>query len=673
MPKPSYEALEEKVHQLEAERDNIQEKISEQAFGTFQWQWQRTFDAVNVSICVLDPDWTVLQCNKATSDLLDTSCDNILGHKCFELVHGTIEPIANCPVRRLQVTKKRAVEVLKLNDKWIEVAADPVLDMDGNLTAIVHIITDITEQKEYERELEKREQKFRSLAELLPQTVFEMEANGHLTFVNNTGLEIFGYTHDDLAKGLNGLDLVVPQERENVRKTITAILEEKNRHEGYKCTALRKDGSMFPILIYAASMSYENEEKGIRGIIVDISEQEKLSHERDQLEKQYIQVQKMEAIGRLAGGVAHDLNNMLSPIVGYGELLLETIPKESPHRNPSEQIYRAGIRARDMVQQLLAFSRKQALEIKTIDINQVLSDFESLLARILRDDIQLELTLSDEAPHIQADAGQIEQVVMNLAINSQDAMQDGGIISIEVDTIELDENDIKVQQLPSSGTYARLTFSDTGCGMDEETIDKIFDPFFTTKSRGKGTGLGLATVYGIVKQHNGNIRVYSEPGKGTVFRVYFPCTQFHSKAISQNEVDIQTLYGTERILIAEDNDVVRQLAESILQKYGYHTMAVSGGAECEKVLSQGHVFDLFLTDVILQDTNGKELYRHVKACCPGIKVIYMSGYTGDIIGQHGVLEEGISFIQKPFSYRDLLQKVRQRLDARQSKAALSPS
>lgn len=662
MTQPTYEELEQKILSLQSELTSVQRKEREKAISELKWQWQTTFDAVGEAICVLDVNWNIVQCNRATTDLFQKVPDQIVGCKCYELIHGTSQPLENCPARRIIETKKREIEVLSHGERWIEVAVDPILDHDDNLLGIVHIVNDITDRKRFERELRRSESRFRALAELLPQTVFEMSMDGRLTFVNNNALLVFGYSRDDFEKGLRAIDMIAAQDKQRAQGMIQAIMTGGAGFQGRKYNAVKKDGTIFPVLIYSTLNTDADGEMGLRGIIIDVSEQEKLAQEKAKLEEQYNQSQKIEAVGRLAGGVAHDLNNMLSPIIGYGELLLDGMPTDDLNRHAVEQIYNAGQRAKDMVRQLLAFSRKQALEIKSINIYQVLAGFEKLLDRILRDDVKLELKLSRGIPNILADAGQMEQVVMNLAINAQDAMPDGGKITIEVGTVLLEQEDVALYAVASPGLYVVITFSDTGHGMTPEIQERIFDPFFTTKGQGKGTGLGLATVYGIIKQHNGSIRVYSEPGTGTVFNIYFPAALSESEQIPENVEKKEGLKGTETILVVEDNDAVRGLAENILNKSGYQTICVSGGAACMALLAHRQSFDMLLTDVVLQDTNGKELYHKVKALCPDIKVLYMSGYTDDVIVHHGVLEEGISFIQKPFSVQGLLRKVRQVLD-----------
>lgn len=557
------------------------------------------------------------------------------------------------------------VEMYDRSGKKVDILlrAYALKDTAGQVANLVGVHTDIGERKRFERQLRRSEQRFRAISEMLPQTVFEMDHSGRLTFVNNNALKVFGYSYKDFEDGLYAIDLIAPEDRQKAEARISSILQGHTGSIGRRYSAVRKDGTTFPVLVYSVRGVDEIGSPGMRGIIIDISEQEKLARERDQFEEQYIQAQKMEAVGRLAGGIAHDLNNMLSPILGYGELLLAAMGPESPNRQAIEQMHQAGQRARDLVQQLLAFSRKQALDIQSVNLVSVLEGFEGFLNRLLREDIQLELKLSEEIPEILADTGQIEQVIMNLAVNAQDAMPDGGKITIEaVMTETCGQTSYGIGTAAEEGPFVALVVSDTGHGMDAQTQERIFDPFFTTKGQGKGTGLGLATVYGIVKQHNGSIRVSSEPGKGARFQIFFPAALSKPQKGLVDAMRPDDFHGTENILIVEDNEGVRVLAETILNTNGYQTIAAASGRECLDLLAEKPSLDLMLSDVVLEDTNGKELFKQVQQRYSNIKVIYMSGYTDDVIVHHGVLEEGIAFIQKPFSILGLLKKVRQVLD-----------
>ena len=395
---------------------------------------------------------------------------------------------------------------------------------------------------------------------------------------------------------------------------------------------------------------------------IDITKRKRAEEEKARLEGQYRQAQKVEAIGRLAGGVAHDLNNLLVPILGYGEMLVDDFSPEDARRESARQIVNAGFRARNLVRQLLAFSRKQALEYRTLDLNKIIGGFEKLLRRTIREDIGIKIILSPDIRTIRADIGQIEQVIMNLAVNAQDAMPQGGKLILETAMAELDEEYAAPRPGVQPGSYVMLAVSDTGCGMDEETCEQIFDPFYSTKGE-QGTGMGLATVYGIVKQHGGNIWVYSESGKGASFKVYLPVseeTHIEKKTLKKAAEDT---HGSETILLVEDNEKVRGFIYTILKRMGYTVLKAENGAEALPVLaSHAGQVNLLLTDVVMPGMSGKALFAKAAEKHPDLKVLYMSGYTGNVIVHRGVLDEGIAFIQKPFPVKALAAKVREVLD-----------
>ena len=388
----------------------------------------------------------------------------------------------------------------------------------------------------------------------------------------------------------------------------------------------------------------------------------KIEKEKLNLETQLRQAQKVEAIGRLAGGIAHDLNNMLCPILNYAEMLAEDLSDGDARRDQALEIANAGIRARDMVRQLLAFSRKQVIELKPIDINQVVLGIEKLLLRTIPEDIKFKKNLSGEIRPVMADIGQIEQILMNLTVNSADAMPDGGLLLIETGLSNLDEVYAGTHPDVRPGLYVMLSVSDTGSGMDKETLEHIFEPFFSTKGE-KGTGLGLATVYGIVKQHNGNIWMYSEPRMGTTCKIYLPIAM---EAPDEKKIVQKMNYGQEgkeTILLVEDNEQVRHLGRTILRRWGYKVLEAANGDDALNIIgSHDDVIHLLLTDVVMPGMNGKELFEKAVQTYQHLKVLFMSGYTDDIISHRGVLGDGIQFIQKPFSVNGLTAKVREVLD-----------
>lgn len=396
-----------------------------------------------------------------------------------------------------------------------------------------------------------------------------------------------------------------------------------------------------------------------------IQEKNKKRAEAD-LEKsqeQFRQVQKLESIGRLAGGVAHDLNNMLSPVLGYSEMLLEDNHGDDHQAKALKEIRNASTRARDLVQQLLAFSRKQVLEFTPVDLNFLLKEFESLLRRTIRENISIYMDLARPLPLIKAEAGQLEQVVMNLVINAQDAMGEGGELIIETGLAELDERYAARHKGVSPGEYVMLTVADTGCGMDEQTLENIFEPFYTTKELGRGTGLGLSTVYGIVKQHGGNIWAYSEPGMGSTFKVYLPVSEERTLTPEQTSQPCSDKGGSENILLVEDNRQVRELAFTVLKQQGYTVLAAETGQEAISLINScSKEVHMLLTDVVMPEIDGKQLFERLRSIYPDLKVIYMSGYPETVIARHGMMEGGVNFISKPFSIKALAAKVREVLD-----------
>ena len=380
--------------------------------------------------------------------------------------------------------------------------------------------------------------------------------------------------------------------------------------------------------------------------------------EQKKLEAQLFQAQKMEAVGRLAGGVAHDFNNLLSIIIGYGDMLLEDLPPDDPHREAINEIGEAAIRARDLTRQLLAFSRKQMLEVRVVDVNRVIADFEKLLQRTIGEDIALEFMPTREAALVKVDVSQLEQILMNLAVNARDAMPDGGLLTIETACVELDASYASRKPDVVPGRYVMICVSDNGTGMDKETMDRIFEPFFTTKPKDKGTGLGLSTIYGVVKQHGGNIWVYSEPGHGTSFKIYLPASKGSVENKHVETAVSQPLMGAVTILVAEDEPALRKLSCGILERQGYRVLEAGDAQEAVDIASRyGEPIHLLLTDVVMPGMKGTEVYQKVAEAHPGIKVLYMSGYTENVIARQGILKEGVNFIQKPFSLKTLQEKV----------------
>ncbi len=406
-------------------------------------------------------------------------------------------------------------------------------------------------------------------------------------------------------------------------------------------------------------------EESNRALEKDIAEREATEATLRETERQLRHAQKMEAVGRLAGGVAHDFNNLLSVILGHSAFVLEELSPDDPLREEIEAVHDAGERATHLTKQLLAFSRHQLVEARPLDLRRVVEETGRMLLRLLGEDIELLLVTSAPADNVLADPSQIEQIIMNLAVNARDAMVDGGRLTLEVGNVELDATYAANHVDVAPGPYVMLAVTDTGTGIDPATRERIFEPFFTTKEPGKGTGLGLSTVFGIVQQSHGHIYVYSELGIGTTFKLYFPRTDRAVETIRPVVHSTEPLHGSETILLVEDDALVRRLHASILQRNGYHVLEAENGAEAlleSAKVAQG--IDLLLTDVVMPRLNGRQLAEQLRAQQPTLKVLYVSGYTRDSVIHHGLLEPGIAFVQKPIAPNSLLRTIRELLDAR---------
>jgi two-component system, cell cycle sensor histidine kinase and response regulator CckA len=508
------------------------------------------------------------------------------------------------------------------------------------------------------KSLAESEMKYRSLFDNSIDAVFLTSPEGRILEANPEGSRIFGYTGEELCQiGRNGImDLSDPR--------LPEALEERNRTGRFRgeLMMVRKDGTKFPGEI--SSAVFKNRDGAVRTsmIIRDISHRKRDEQEKATLQEQLRQSQKMEAIGQLAGGIAHDFNNLLTVIQGYAQISLLDLQELDPLKTNIEEIRKAGKQAADLTRQLLAFSRKQILEIQVLDVNQVFQRLDKMLRRIIGEDIELMSFLSESLGKIKADPGQMEQVIINLAVNARDAMPNGGKLTIETANVELGEGYAREHVTVEPGRYVMFSVSDNGVGMTPEVRERVFEPFFTTKEKGKGTGLGLSTVYGIVKQSGGNIWVYSERGQGATFKIYLPRVDEPLTELKER-VTGEVPRGHETILIVEDEDVVRKLSVRVLRKHGYKVLEAPDGGKalmlCEEFKEPIH---LILTDVVMPGMSGRRVAERIKEIHPEMKALFMSGYTDNAILHHGILEPGLNFLQKPFNVEDLARKVREVLD-----------
>jgi len=522
---------------------------------------------------------------------------------------------------------------------------------------------DITERRRAEEALKKSEARFQELYNDAPVGYFEYDVKGCITDVNRTELEMLGYLREEMV-GQPVWKFVIEEEIAH-RQVLEKLAGTLPPAQGIERTYRRKDGTTFIALIEDRLLKNSGGEIiGIRSTIQDITGRKRTEEEMMVLEEQLRQSQKMEAIGQLAGGIAHDFNNLLTVIKGYSQLSLLDLRESDILWGNIQEIQKAAQRAADLTRQLLAFSRRQILDLKVLDLNILLKDLDKMLRRIIGEDIELVTLLAEDLGRVRIDPGQFEQMILNLAVNARDAMVSGGKLTIETSTVELDSEYVRTHMSVKPGSYVQLSISDTGVGMPFDMKEKVFEPFFTTKEKGKGTGLGLSTVYGIVKQCEGNIWIYSEPGQGTTFKIYLPRVEEElDTAFKTEETDLLPI-GKETVLLVEDDPSVRELAHRLLTQQGYMVLQASNGEEGLRVAQNhaGEKIHLLLTDVVMPQMGGKELAEKLKLSRPDIEVLYTSGYTDNSIVHHGVLESGTHFLQKPFSPKTLSHKVREVLD-----------
>jgi two-component system cell cycle sensor histidine kinase/response regulator CckA len=544
--------------------------------------------------------------------------------------------------------------------KWGE-ADISLIKVEGRIDGIQWIVRDVTERKEIEEALQKSEEKYRSVVENTREAIV-IAQDGILKFVNPSTCRSSGFSEQELLS-MPFTSFIHPDDRALVEATHLKRIRGEKVPDVYSFRIVTKNGSTRWFQISAVLITWEKRPATLN-FLTDITESKQAEDELKQKERQLLQAQKMEAIGRLAGGVAHDFNNLLTAIIGYTDILLIHPKMDQELKKYVEQIKNSSNRASSLIQQLLAFSRRQMMQAKTIDLNRLVANIDKMLRRLIGEDIELFTLFEKDLGMIKADPGQIEQVIMNLAVNARDAMPDGGKLIIETKNVELDRAYFDGRLNGNPGSYVLVSVTDTGHGMDDETKKHVFEPFFTTKDKGKGTGLGLSTVYGIVKQSGGYIWVYSEPDRGTTFKCYFPRVDDIFLEIESRQDRTLSRGGSETILLVEDEYIVRNLISNILRHYGYTVIESENGEKALQGREQwsDRSVDMLITDVVMPGMSGRALADKLQGLYPEMKVLYISGYTDDAIVRHGVLDAGIPFLQKPFAPNDLAQKVREILD-----------
>ena len=600
-------------------------------------------------IAVVDIDGRRVYNSPAYQKILGYTPEELGSTSAFEQIHPEDRPLvmeAAGVAQRTGVGRRLEYRVRHKDGTWrvLESAASVIRNSKGETEKLVIVNRDITDRRQAEEALRRSEGEYRSLVERAPFGIFRTTKDGKLLAANSTLVAMLGYN--------SVLELTATNVREfyrdpDKRSQIVQRCWDRGQLETVEVEWKRKDGT--PVVVRLNGQAGPKGTDYFEEFVENVTEWRKL-------EQQLRQAQKMEAVGRLAGGIAHDFNNLLGVIIGYGELLEERLGQSEALVKNAQQIIKAGQSAAALTRQLLAFSRQQVLEPKVLDLNAVVGDVEKMLRRLIGEDIELTSKLDPALGKVKVDQGQMEQVIMNLAVNARDAMPAGGKLAIETAGVTVDEKFTRRHPGMRPGSYVLLTVRDTGIGMDAETQAHIFEPFFTTKERGKGTGLGLATVYGVVKQSGGYIWVESEPGKGTTFQVYVPRIAGDISPSKPAEPSrAEQFHGSETVLVVEDAEPLRQLARQLLESTGYTVLEAATGAEAIAVAEQhGNPIHLLLTDVIMPGMDGCALATHLSPLHPEMKVLYMSGHTDRIIG---VLEPGTFLLHKPFTRDALTHKV----------------
>ncbi len=644
-------ALRDKAHREEAA--SLQEQIRRG-----KREWELTFDTVPDPILVLGPDFRIQRANRAAAELLRVECAQLPGRLCYELVHGQDRPVDQCPHLRMVRSGKQESEDIEIPrpGKVFHVTASPLRNNGEGVQGCVHVMRDITLRKRAEEALRRSEASYRSLILGASYGIFRCDVEGKFQAVNPALISMLGYASENALLSCNLLRDIIADAEEGAR--LLQQYRQKGRVDGVESEWKRKDGSSLFVRLSGRTVLGEGGAlEGFEVIAEDV-------RERRQLEEQLRQAQKMEAVGRLAGGIAHDFNNLLTVVTGYNDLLLADFKAADGVRGYLEEIKRAAERATELTRQLLAFSRKQVLAPQILDLNTVVAGMDKMLRHVIGEDIDLVTVLEPNLGRVKADPGQVEQVILNLAVNARDAMPQGGKLTLTTANVDLDRTYTLRHVLAAPGPHVLLAVSDTGCGIDAGTLNHIFEPFFTTKEPGKGTGLGLAMVYGIVQQSGGNIWVYSEPGKGSTFKVYLPRVEEPAARDNPREAVEVPARGSEVVLVVEDDAAVRPLVRGVLGAHGYKVLIASDPEEAVHICEDPtRTIDLLLTDVVMPLMSGRQLAEHLVSLRPKLKVLYMSGYTDDAVVHHGILEKGTAFLQKPFTPVALARKVREILDA----------
>jgi two-component system cell cycle sensor histidine kinase/response regulator CckA len=638
--------------------DITERKKTEEALQESEELYRQLFDFLPYGAEILDSEGFIIDCNPGSTRLLGYTREELVGKHITEFLHPDAVHIFKNKFPQLLKGNLISSEVMMVrkDGKTLHTlhAGQPIIDNEnGQIIGVLALSVDITDGKKAERE----KTRLATVVEQAGEAIVITDTEGTIQYVNPAFEQVTGYTAKE-ALGKNPRILKSGSQDDTFYKEMWATITQGHKWQGVFANK-RKDDSIF--YEEAAIFPIRNE----TGTIVNYAAiKHDITQERD-LEQQLEQMQKMEALGTLSGGVAHDFNNLLTIINGHAEMALLHTPKTIRTHSDLLAIMNAGNRAENLISQLLAFSRKQLHEPKVIGINKIITDLEKMLRRLIPEDIKIETLYKPDLPYIKADHGQIEQILINLAVNARDAIKEKNEsngqkqITIKTEFVDLDEMFVDSHPGSQTGSHVIISVSDSGIGMNENIKNRIFEPFFTTKEVDKGTGLGLATVYGIVKQNGGFIQVDSETGKGTTCKIFWPTTEDLPDKEQTLAMNQEALFGEETILLVEDDKGVRDFTAETLKSFGYNIIeALNGRNAIELIEETKSQFDLLITDIIMPEMNGQELAEHLKSTIPLQRVLFVSGYTFDQLGEDSTLEAGINFLQKPYSIFELLNKIR---------------
>ncbi len=632
--------------------------VADQARSAEQ-RYRALFEHATDMITFLTPDGVIVEANKRCEELLGIPRDQLVGRGLHDFaVPGQAWGQAGDVRDAVRKGSDRRTVLTRAADgtiRQIEFSTD-LVDLDGQ-QVVLSIGRDLTEKVRTTDALAVAEDKYRSLVERLPEIIWTSNSVGQITFITPNVTAMLGIDQNEVyASGERLWNAHVhPDDKLRLKEAFAGFPKGPGLFD-IEFRFSRPDRSWIWLRARAIAVYERDGEPCLEGMISDVTEKRRL-------EESLRMAQRMDAVGQLTGGIAHDFNNILAAIIANSHFLLEDLQEGDPRRDDANQIRLAAERAASLTRQLLAFSRKQILEPTILDLNAAVGNLESMLRRLIGEDIDLSILQGAELGSVRADLGQVEQVVMNLVVNARDAMPRGGKLSIETANVDLDQEYGETHMSAVSGRFVMLAVSDSGSGMDSETKRRLFEPFFTTKEKGKGTGLGLSTCYGIVKQSNGYIWSYSEPGRGSVFKVYLPRVDGRP-TIQPAQKRSGNLHGTETVLLIEDDDRVRTVVQRILSAYGYRALVAVDGPEAVALAEvHGESIDLVLSDVVVPGMSGPEVVGIIQKHCPRVRSLFMSGYTDHAILRDGALEAGVNFIQKPFAPQILATKVRQVLDS----------